>query len=386
MNKSYTNTSNYENSQLKTIKNNQPSTKHKIPWSVEEDKVLTEILYEINLNQNRNYVISANKYLNWNYISSKLYEYCNKNLITANNRNGKQCRERWLYHLSISQKVNLSKEDNEKLFQLVKQKGNKWKEISNIIGYNDYIIKNHYYSSFRKKIRSLRTILIRNNLYNKIVLSEKEIYNIVKSKLSFSDLNEENIINAINKKTEKSEENKNINWNSIIIENIKNTKEHSLVNENIENSQLNNNETSTEISKHYNIEIENIQNTKFNNINLPDSPCKYEDYFNKIDDQFLFTNRKESSFIFLNSLYLKSNSFNLNGNTNNFNFNLNNKISSEQYNFNDKINQFDEFSDDFNNFTSFYNMNNINKYMFKAKLTNEDNSEYYKLQYDNYNY
>lgn len=384
MNKTYTNTSNYENSQLKTIKNNQQSTKYKIPWSVEEDKALTEILYEINLNQNGNFVISTNKYLNWNYISSKLYEYCNKNLITVNNRNGKQCRERWLYHLSNSKKANLSKEDNEKLFQLVKQKGNKWKEISNIIGYNDYIIKNHYYSSFRKKIRSLRTVLIRNTLYNKMVLSEKEIYNIVKSKLSFSDLNEENIINVINKKNEKCEENKIINLNSIISENIKNTQEHSLVNENIDNSQLNNNESSTEFSKLYNIEIKNNKSATFNNIiNQFDCPVKYEDYFNKIDDQ-LFSNRKESSFIFVNSLYLKSNSFNLNGNTNNFNLNLNNKNSFEQYNYNDKINQFDEFADDFNNFTSFYNINNINKYKFETKLTNEDNSEYYKLQFDNY--
>ena len=66
-------------------------------------------------------------------------------------RSGKQCRERFLNHLSPEiQKRPWTKEDDDLLFDLNKRHGNKWSDIGKILNRSDLSVKNRYYSTLRK--------------------------------------------------------------------------------------------------------------------------------------------------------------------------------------------------------------------------------------------
>ena len=80
-------------------------------------------------------------------------------------RSGKQCRERWFNHLDPS--VNKSKwtqAEQEKLFEIHKDYGNKWKQISaHMEGRTDNDIKNRFYSTLRRSLRRLNKFIGKKN-------------------------------------------------------------------------------------------------------------------------------------------------------------------------------------------------------------------------------
>jgi ATP-dependent exoDNAse (exonuclease V) alpha subunit len=88
----------------------------------------------------------------WAMIAKKLEEE-----YGIEDRNGKQCRERWHNHLNSGVSLNsLSQEEQKILFTWQREYGNKWAEIAkHLKGRTDNVVKNYYYATLRRQIRKI---------------------------------------------------------------------------------------------------------------------------------------------------------------------------------------------------------------------------------------
>ncbi|KAJ4972439.1 hypothetical protein NE237_005613 [Protea cynaroides] len=112
------------------------------PWSIEEDKLLTDLVRE-------------NGSKKWSEIAKMLQ-----------GRIGKQCRERWNNHLRPNIKKDNWKEEEEMiLIESHAELGNKWAEIGKRLpGRSENSIKNHWNATRRRQISKQRC---RNSTHQK---------------------------------------------------------------------------------------------------------------------------------------------------------------------------------------------------------------------------
>jgi len=150
-------------------------------WDLAEDEHLNTLVNKYGMN-------------NWALISSQF------NLkFKQHNRNGKQCRERYLNHLypKISNDIWSEKEEII-LFAKHMEYGNKWAKINKFLPNRTLnSIKNHFYSKFRKFLRSALNILEREGLVEKKLNCEKLYKKIKRSNIPYKSLSKEKILEII---------------------------------------------------------------------------------------------------------------------------------------------------------------------------------------------
>ena len=113
---------------MNTTTNNNYFTCQRGFWSEQEDKNLED-------------AVNKNGARNWSHIST-----------FVKNRNGKQCRERYLNHLDPTiKKNNFSAEEDKIIIKSQRKYGNSWSKISTMLeGRTPNSIKNHWYGSLNK--------------------------------------------------------------------------------------------------------------------------------------------------------------------------------------------------------------------------------------------
>ena len=99
------------------------------PWTNEEDKKLIDLVKQYGQN--------------WSLISSVI-----------EGRTGKQIRERWLNKLNpVIDRSRFTKAEDEKIIELFRKSGAKWKEISKEMpGRTENMVKNRFYSYIRRDL------------------------------------------------------------------------------------------------------------------------------------------------------------------------------------------------------------------------------------------
>lgn len=117
-------------------------------WTKEEDEVLMQCIQAYGVGH-------------WATIAQALREQ------TGIQRSTKQCRNRWMNTLDPNvNKLEWTADEEQLIYDLQKQVGNKWAEIAKhlngrlfffylIIYRTDNAVKNHWYSTMRKRLRKL---------------------------------------------------------------------------------------------------------------------------------------------------------------------------------------------------------------------------------------
>ncbi|CAD8210639.1 unnamed protein product [Paramecium octaurelia] len=116
-----------------------PSPKKRMLWTENEDKLLQQLVNKF-----------QNERLGWKKISQSLRKQ-------GYDRNTKACRERFFNHLDNTfNKSELTTQELDKLFELIKIHGNKWTCIAEKLNHRtDQDIKNKFYAHVKKVFRRL---------------------------------------------------------------------------------------------------------------------------------------------------------------------------------------------------------------------------------------